>query len=76
MRPISFVGAFETPVVADGTSGHVEGACKALASYVPAVEGAYGAEKDTSTWVVRVGPATDPLSGLGTEVTLPNWSSP
>ncbi|WP_326698484.1 type I-E CRISPR-associated protein Cas7/Cse4/CasC [Streptomyces sp. NBC_01754] len=69
-RPISFVGAFETPVVVDGASGHVEGACKALASYIPAVEGAYGAEKDTETWVVRVGPATAPLSGLGTEITL------
>ncbi|MGW0789788.1 type I-E CRISPR-associated protein Cas7/Cse4/CasC [Streptomyces sp. NPDC002911] len=69
-RPISFVGAFEAPVVANGTSGHVEGACRALASFVPEVEGAYGAEKDTHTWVVRVGPATASLSGLGTEVTL------
>ncbi|MFE7518859.1 type I-E CRISPR-associated protein Cas7/Cse4/CasC [Streptomyces halstedii] len=69
-RPISFVGAFETPVVADGSSGHVEGACAALASYVPAVEGAYGAEKDTETWVVRVGQATAPLSVLGSEATL------
>ncbi|MFJ2571760.1 type I-E CRISPR-associated protein Cas7/Cse4/CasC [Streptomyces halstedii] len=69
-RPISFVGAFETPVVADGLSGHVEGACAALASYVPAVEGAYGAEKDTETWVVRVGQATAPLSALGSETTL------
>ncbi|WNI23813.1 type I-E CRISPR-associated protein Cas7/Cse4/CasC [Streptomyces sp. ITFR-16] len=69
-RPISFVGAFETPVVATGAGGHVEGACRALASFVPGVEGAYGADKDTSTWVVRVGPATDALSGLGLEVTL------
>ena len=69
-RPISFVGAFETPVVADATSGHVAGACEALASFIPAVEGAYGADKDTSTWVVRAGRATESLSGLGTEVTL------
>ncbi|MFJ2705912.1 type I-E CRISPR-associated protein Cas7/Cse4/CasC [Streptomyces sp. NPDC087428] len=70
-RPISFAGAFEAPVVAKGTGGHVEEACAALASYVPGVEAAYGAEKDTSTWVVRVGSATDALAGLGTEVTLP-----
>lgn len=69
-RPISFAGAFEAPVVAKGTGGHVEEACTALASYVPGVEAAYGAEKDTSTWVVRVGSATDALAGLGTEVTL------
>lgn len=69
-RPISFVGAFETPVVAKGAGGHVEEACRALAAFVPGVEYAYGAEKDTSTWVLRVGSATDALADLGTEVTL------
>ncbi|MFF7360097.1 type I-E CRISPR-associated protein Cas7/Cse4/CasC [Streptomyces sp. NPDC008125] len=69
-RPISFVGAFERPVTADTTSGHLEGACQALAAYVPDVERAYGAEAAGSTWVVRVGSATRALTGLGEELSL------
>ncbi|MEU1669939.1 type I-E CRISPR-associated protein Cas7/Cse4/CasC [Streptomyces sparsogenes] len=69
-RPISFVGAFEKPVRANGEGGHVEAACRALADYVPSIEGAYGAEESTTTWVLRVGVHTQPIAGLGTEVTL------
>ncbi|WP_328914907.1 MULTISPECIES: type I-E CRISPR-associated protein Cas7/Cse4/CasC [unclassified Streptomyces] len=70
-RPVNFVGAFETPVRADEDGGHLAKACAALAAYVPNVEHAYGVEKDTHTWVVRVGPGTEPLADLGTAVTLP-----
>ncbi|MCX5398422.1 type I-E CRISPR-associated protein Cas7/Cse4/CasC [Streptomyces sp. NBC_00102] len=69
-RPVSFVGAFEKPVTADVTGGHLEGACRALAAYVPEVERAYGAGAPGSTWVVRVGSATQALAGLGEELSL------
>ncbi|MEU3309977.1 type I-E CRISPR-associated protein Cas7/Cse4/CasC [Nocardiopsis sp. NPDC006832] len=68
-RPISFVGAFEEPVTAD--AGHVAQAGARLAEYVPEVERAFGAADDVETWVVRVGERTAKLSGLGTEVSLP-----
>lgn len=68
-RPISFVGAFEEPVTAE--AGHVAQASARLAEYVPEVERAFGAADDVETWVVRVGERTAKLSGLGTEVSLP-----
>ncbi|WP_420855572.1 type I-E CRISPR-associated protein Cas7/Cse4/CasC, partial [Streptomyces kanamyceticus] len=34
-RPISFVSAFEKPVPADESGGHMEGACTRLADYIP-----------------------------------------
>ncbi|MFI1176670.1 type I-E CRISPR-associated protein Cas7/Cse4/CasC [Streptomyces melanogenes] len=64
-RPISFVSAFEKPVAADELGGHLAGACARLAHYIPAVEQAYG-DEDTETWVLRVGPATEHISSLGT----------
>ena len=68
-RPVSFVGAFEEPVTAE--AGHVAQAGARLAEYVPEVERAFGAADDVETWVVRVGERTAKLSGLGTEVSLP-----
>ncbi|GLU49939.1 type I-E CRISPR-associated protein Cas7/Cse4/CasC [Nocardiopsis ansamitocini] len=68
-RPISFVGAFERPVVAEGQHGQVRLASECLAEYVPDVERVYGAD-DSDTWVLRVGEATKKLAGLGTEVSL------
>ncbi|GAA2433329.1 type I-E CRISPR-associated protein Cas7/Cse4/CasC [Streptomyces macrosporus] len=68
-RPVSFVAAFEEPVTADLTGGHLKAACEKLTEYVPDLEGAYGIDGDPS-WVLRVGPATAKLAGLGTEVTL------
>ncbi|MFF7081752.1 type I-E CRISPR-associated protein Cas7/Cse4/CasC [Streptomyces lavendulae] len=68
-RPVSFVGAFESPVIQEASEGHVHGACQALASHIPAVEGAFGAVAD-QTWVVRVGEQTQPLTGLGDQVNL------
>ncbi|WP_431948358.1 type I-E CRISPR-associated protein Cas7/Cse4/CasC [Actinacidiphila sp. bgisy167] len=65
-RPVSYVSAFEKPVTADATGGHMEHACARLADYAPEIERAYG--DDTSqTWVLRIGPATAKLAGLGTE---------
>jgi CRISPR system Cascade subunit CasC len=67
-RPISFVAAFEKPVVGDGSGGHLQAACEELAAYGTDVERAYGAAD--RTWVLRVGRGTESLSGLGTEVNL------
>ncbi|MFE4366923.1 type I-E CRISPR-associated protein Cas7/Cse4/CasC [Streptomyces sp. NPDC056835] len=64
-RPISFVAAFEDPVT--GESGHLREAVARLAEYIPDVERAYGDEETTLSWVLRVGPNTEKLSGLGTE---------
>ncbi|MEW1725057.1 type I-E CRISPR-associated protein Cas7/Cse4/CasC [Streptomyces sp. NPDC093109] len=64
-RPISYVAAFEDPVT--GESGHLREAVSRLAEYVPEVERAYGDEESTLSWVLRVGPNTEKLTGLGTE---------
>ncbi|CAM5315091.1 hypothetical protein SBADM41S_03771 [Streptomyces badius] len=66
-RPISFVSAFEDPVRGD-QGGHVREACERLAEYIPDIERAYGDEDSTLTWVLRVGPATQKLGGIGTEM--------
>ncbi|MEU2391465.1 type I-E CRISPR-associated protein Cas7/Cse4/CasC [Streptomyces sp. NPDC007369] len=75
-RPISFVGAFESPVTQGGTTeateesqGHVQAACRALAEHIPAVEQAFGAIAD-HTWIVRAGKRTEDLEDLGEQVTL------
>ncbi|MFF0479419.1 type I-E CRISPR-associated protein Cas7/Cse4/CasC [Streptomyces sp. NPDC004284] len=64
-RPVSFVSAFEDPVPS-GQAGHLRGAAERLAEYIPSVEKAYG-DDATLTWVLRVGPNTQKLSGVGTE---------
>ncbi|MEU2441462.1 type I-E CRISPR-associated protein Cas7/Cse4/CasC [Streptomyces rubradiris] len=65
-RPISYVAAFEDPVRSDG-GGHLREAADRLAAYAAEVERAYGDPETTLTWVLRVGPATHKLAGLGTE---------
>ncbi|MFJ8078778.1 type I-E CRISPR-associated protein Cas7/Cse4/CasC [Streptomyces sp. NPDC096176] len=65
-RPVSFVAAFEEPVRGE-TGGHVREASERLAEYIPDIERAYGDEDSTATWVLRVGPNTLKLSGIGTE---------
>ncbi|MFE5896948.1 type I-E CRISPR-associated protein Cas7/Cse4/CasC [Streptomyces sp. NPDC056488] len=65
-RPISFVSAFEEAVRGD-QSGHVRAAAERLAEYIPDIERAYGDDTTTLTWVLRVGPNTHKLSGIGTE---------
>ncbi|MGW7071834.1 type I-E CRISPR-associated protein Cas7/Cse4/CasC [Streptomyces sp. NPDC054855] len=64
-RPISYVAAFEEPVT--GENGHLRGAVDRLAQYVPDVERTYGDEESTLSWVLRVGPNTEQLAGLGTQ---------
>ncbi|MEU6038635.1 type I-E CRISPR-associated protein Cas7/Cse4/CasC [Actinomadura sp. NPDC047616] len=70
-RPISFVSAFEEPCKAATDGGHMQQASARLARYVPEIEKAYGVAEDTRAWVLRVGKNTEPLSELGTEVSLP-----
>ncbi|MGY0070410.1 type I-E CRISPR-associated protein Cas7/Cse4/CasC [Streptomyces sp. QTS137] len=65
-RPVSFVAAFEDPVRGD-QGGHVREASDRLAEYIPDIERAYGDEDSTLTWILRVGPNTQKLAGLGTE---------
>ncbi|MBQ0849464.1 type I-E CRISPR-associated protein Cas7/Cse4/CasC [Streptomyces sp. BH-SS-21] len=66
-RPISFVAAFEEPVSAEQGSGHLREASARLANYIPDIERAYGDGESTLTWVLRVGPNTKKLAGIGTE---------
>ncbi|MFI0943287.1 type I-E CRISPR-associated protein Cas7/Cse4/CasC [Streptomyces sp. NPDC021020] len=69
-RPISFVAAFEEPVLApQAVGGHLRGACTQLLAHVSDIEKAYDVSGDPS-WVLRVGAATEPLAALGTDVTL------
>lgn len=74
-RPISFVSAFEEPCRATANGGHLQEASARLARYVPEIEKAYGISDDTRTWVLRVGKNTEPLSELGTQVSLPELVS-
>ncbi|MFF9818979.1 type I-E CRISPR-associated protein Cas7/Cse4/CasC [Streptomyces sp. NPDC014006] len=65
-RPVSFVAAFEDPV-RGASGGYVREACERLAEYIPDIERAYGDDDSTLTWVLRVGPNTNKLAGIGTE---------
>ena len=67
-RPISFVGAFEKPVLSDAGEGFVEDACRALVDYAGEIERVYGAG-ESPTWVVRVGERTAPLAEIGAGAT-------
>ncbi|WP_326804606.1 type I-E CRISPR-associated protein Cas7/Cse4/CasC [Streptomyces sp. NBC_01788] len=65
-RPVSFVAAFEDPVRGEA-GGYVREASERLAEYIPDIERAYGDDDSTLTWVLRVGPNTQKLAGIGTE---------
>ncbi|MFC7217638.1 type I-E CRISPR-associated protein Cas7/Cse4/CasC [Streptomyces polyrhachis] len=69
-RPISFVGAFEKPVLRGEHGGYVEESCRRLAAYVPDLEHQYGVPDAEPSWVFRVGAETQALEGLGEAVTL------
>ncbi|MEU1736300.1 type I-E CRISPR-associated protein Cas7/Cse4/CasC [Streptosporangium sp. NPDC020145] len=70
-RPVSFAGAFEEPCRTEPeTGGYVRHAARALASYVPEVEKAYGVAGGDPAWLLRIGSSTEALSGLATEVSL------
>ncbi|MFJ6211859.1 type I-E CRISPR-associated protein Cas7/Cse4/CasC [Streptomyces sp. NPDC092296] len=69
-RPISFVAAFEEPVLPkQDVGGHLYGASEQLVAHVSDIEKAYEVSADPA-WVLRVGAATERLGVLGTEVTL------
>ncbi|AXI78472.1 type I-E CRISPR-associated protein Cas7/Cse4/CasC [Peterkaempfera bronchialis] len=69
-RPISFVAAFEEPVLPkQDVGGHLYGASEQLVAHVSDIERAYEVTADPA-WVLRVGAATERLGALGTEVTL------
>ncbi|MCG7527762.1 type I-E CRISPR-associated protein Cas7/Cse4/CasC [Streptomyces sp. OfavH-34-F] len=67
--PLSFVGAFETPVPKSADGGYLRGSCDQLATHIAEMERAYGLESDP-TWVFRVGGETDGLAALGSALTL------
>lgn len=69
--PLSFVGAFETPVPQSASGGFLRGSCDQLGSHIAEMEKAYGLGSDP-TWVFRVGNETDGLAGLGSTLTLEN----
>lgn len=73
-RPVSYVSAFEEPVPRGETGGgYLQTACARLAAYIPEIEHRYGTEPQTqepTTWVLRVGKATQQLDGIGEDVTL------
>ncbi|MEU4800171.1 type I-E CRISPR-associated protein Cas7/Cse4/CasC [Streptomyces sp. NPDC023327] len=64
-RPISYVAAFEEPVTTEG--GHLREAVNRLTQYAADMEGTYGDEESTLTWVLGVGSNAEPLAGLGTQ---------
>jgi CRISPR system Cascade subunit CasC len=63
-RPISLVSAFEEPITVDHIGGHMRGACEKIAAFSREVDDRYGND-DTLTWSLRVGGATEALTGLG-----------
>lgn len=65
-RPISLVGAFEEPVSAVGTGGHVIESIGRLSGYAKEVADAYGAP--VASWVVGIGDRVQPLEALGQRV--------
>lgn len=69
-RPISFVASFEKPVSQGETGGFLRASCARLAREVPDLEQAYGVADSQNTWLMRVGEDTEPLAGLGSEVSL------
>jgi CRISPR system Cascade subunit CasC len=66
---VNLVGAFEKPVAPDESGGYLLGACEALRKHADQLEAAYDLIP-ARRLVVRIGPDTDALKGLGEEVTL------
>ncbi|MET7556475.1 type I-E CRISPR-associated protein Cas7/Cse4/CasC [Streptomyces albidoflavus] len=67
--PLSFVGAFETPVPRSESGGFLRQSCEQLTTHMTEMERAYGLDSDP-TWVFRVGKETESLAGLGGALTL------
>jgi CRISPR system Cascade subunit CasC len=73
-QPVSYVGAFEKPVVADGAGGFSLGAASALAGWATSLNATYGVGP-ARTWVSGVGNVGAALGGLGDEVTFAQMPS-
>lgn len=63
-QPVSYVGAFEKPVIADGTGGHANLAAEALARWGVSLAENYGIAP-VRGWTVGVGYVAETLAALG-----------
>ena len=68
-QPVSYVAAFEEPVVGAVTGGRSVASAKRLASYAQSVVDAYGVSP-VHSWVVGIGAAGDAAEALGDRVSL------
>jgi len=66
-QPVSWVGAFEQPVVAGPQGGYLVPAAGALASWARSLDEAYG-RPAARAWSVGVGPVADVLAQVGDRV--------
>ncbi|MEE1794932.1 type I-E CRISPR-associated protein Cas7/Cse4/CasC [Streptomyces sp. BE308] len=69
-RPVSYVAAFEKPVIMGEAGGFLQESCERLATFVPTLENSYGLADSGQGWVLRVGEETGALAALGSEVNL------
>lgn len=69
-RPVSYVAAFEKPVIMGEAGGFLQESCERLATFVPTLENSYGLADSGQGWVLRVGEETGALATLGAEVNL------
>ncbi|MFD9422578.1 MULTISPECIES: type I-E CRISPR-associated protein Cas7/Cse4/CasC [unclassified Streptomyces] len=69
-RPVSYVAAFEKPVIMGEAGGFLQESCERLATFVPTLESSYGLADSGQGWVLRVGEETGALATLGAEVNL------
>jgi CRISPR system Cascade subunit CasC len=68
-QSISFVGAFEDPILESDSQGIMRRAAERLASYAVEIESAYGTHSDHS-WVIGVGDRGDSLKKIAEPVSL------
>jgi len=68
-QPVSYVGAFEEPVMTGAGDGRVAESARRLARYAGDVHDAFGTEPVRS-WAVGVGVAKEALAGMGEAVSF------
>ncbi len=66
-QPVTYVGAFEKPIVSGPQDGRVVASARRLAEYAGDLQEAFGATP-VATWVVGVGDAGAELEGIGERV--------
>lgn len=73
-HPLSLVGGFESPVLAEGSGGFVAPAAKAMRAQAAALDKAYGSELANGNarpvWTVGVGAASSALTDWGTSISF------